>query len=66
MISATDKAEEMVRVFDFNGYVLNQSNLEISKEMAIRACSYVIEEIENQYQVNYWYQVIEEIKKIEL
>ena len=65
-MTAKEKAEEMIRVFDFNGYVLNQSNLETSKEMAIRACTYVIEEIENQYQVNYWYQVVEEIKKIEL
>jgi len=64
MITATEKAEEMVRVFDFNGYVLNQSNLETSKEMAIRACTYVIEEIENQYQVNYWYQVVEEIQAL--
>jgi hypothetical protein len=63
-MTAKEKAEELIRVFDFNGYVLNQSNLETSKEMAIRACSYVIEEIENQYQVNYWYQVIEEIKKL--
>jgi hypothetical protein len=59
-----EKAEEMIRVFDFNGYVLNQSNLETSKEMAIRACTYVIEEIENQYQVNYWYQVVEEIQAL--
>ena len=65
-MTAKEKAEEMIRVFDFNGYVLNQSNLEISKEMAIKACTYVIEEIENQYQVNYWYQVVEEIKKNEL
>jgi len=63
-MTAKEKAEELIRVFDFNGYVLNQSNLETSKEMAIRACTYVIEKIENQYQVNYWYQVIEEIKKI--
>ena len=59
-----EKAKEMIRVFDFNGYVLNQSNLETSKEMAIRACTYVIEEIENQYQVNYWYKVVEEIQAL--
>jgi hypothetical protein len=63
-MTAKEKAEEMIRVFDFNGYVLNQSNLETSKEMAIRACTYVIEEIENQYQVNYWYQVVEEIQAL--
>jgi hypothetical protein len=63
-MTAKEKAEEMIRVFDFNGYVLNQSNLETSKEMAIRACTYVIEEIENQYQVNYWYQVVEEIQNL--
>ena len=59
-----EKAQEMVRIFDFNGYVLNQSNLEVSKNFANKACTYIIEEIENQYQVNYWYEVIEEIKKI--
>jgi hypothetical protein len=63
-MKAKEKAEEMIRVFDFNGYVLNQSNLETSKEMAIRACTYVIEEIENQYQVNYWYKVVEEIQAL--
>jgi hypothetical protein len=63
-MTAKEKAEELIRVFDFNGYVLNQSNLETSKEMAIRACTYVIEEIENQYQVNYWYQVVEEIQAL--
>ena len=59
-----EKAQEMVMIFDFNGYVLNQSQLEVSKSFANKACTYVIEEIENQYQVNYWYEVIEEIKKL--
>jgi hypothetical protein len=54
-----EKAEEMVRIFDFNGYVLNQSNLETSKEIAMKACTYVIEEIENKYQVNYWCEISE-------
>jgi hypothetical protein len=59
-----EKAQEMVRIFDFNGYVLNKSELEVSKSFANKACTYVIEEIENKYQVNYWYEVIEEIKKL--
>ena len=42
-----EKAQEMVRIFDFNGYVLNQSNLEVSKNFANKACTYIIEEIEN-------------------
>ena len=59
-----EKAKEMVRIFDFNGYVLNQSELEVSKSFANKACTYVIEEVENQYQVNYWYEVIKEIQAL--
>jgi hypothetical protein len=59
-----EKAEEMIRIFDFNGYTLAESELEVSKRFAITACSYVIQEIENIYQVNYWYKVIEEIEKL--
>jgi hypothetical protein len=40
-MTAKEKAEEMIRVFDFNGYVLNQSNLETSKEMAFYALLYL-------------------------
>ena len=31
-----EKAIEMVRIFDFNGYVLNQSELEVSKSFATK------------------------------
>jgi hypothetical protein len=59
-----EKAEEMIKIFDFNGYVLNESNLETSKNFANKACMYIIQEIDNQYQVNFWYEVIKEIEKL--
>lgn len=60
-----EKAIELVEIeFDFNGYVLNESNKETSKKMALRTIWLIIGEIDNIYQVNYWKEVEKEIEKL--
>jgi hypothetical protein len=59
-----EKASFLVQMFEFNGYALNQSSLEISKSFSEKAITLIIEEIDNQYQVNYWYEVLNEIEKL--
>ena len=60
-----EKAKELVEIeFDFNGYVLNESNKETSKRMALRAIWLIIAEIDNIYQINYWKEVEQEINKL--
>jgi hypothetical protein len=58
-----EKAKELVEFhFDFNGYSLNESNLEISKRFAIKCCELIRQESENFYQIKYFADVIEEIE----
>lgn len=59
-----EKADFLIQMFDFNGYVLNETNLETSKSFASKSITLIIEEIDNQYQVNYWYEVLKEIEKL--
>jgi len=51
-------------MFEFNDYVLNETNLKTSKSFASKAITLIIEEIDNQYQVNYWEQVKKEINNL--
>jgi hypothetical protein len=60
-----EKAEELLNVyFDFNGYCLNESNLETSKRFAINCCNLIRNESENFYQIRYYDEVIKEINLI--
>ena len=58
-----EKAKELVEFhIDFNGYSLNESNLETSKRFAIKCCELIRQESENFYQIKYFADVIEEIQ----
>jgi len=56
-----EKADFLIQMFEFNDYVLNETNLKTSKSFASKAITLIIEEIDNQYQVNYWEEVKQEI-----
>ena len=60
-----EKAIELVEFhFDFNGYCLNESNLETSKRFAIKCCQLIRSESENVYQIRYFDEVINQIEKL--
>jgi prophage maintenance system killer protein len=65
MITPQEKAKDLVEYyFDFNGYSLNESQKETSKNIARKAVWLIIEEVDNIYQIKYWQDVDKEIEKL--
>lgn len=59
-----EKAQLLYNMFEFNGYVLNESNHETTKKMALNCVEMIIMEIENIYQIQFFQQVKQEINNL--
>lgn len=65
-----EKALELVEIkFDFNGYVMNETNKETSKKFAIKCVNEILIYLEyilglDKSDFEYWEQVKEEIEKL--
>ena len=58
-----EKAEELIIKFDFNGYLLNESNKSRSIRFAIDCANEIRMESENIYQIMFFRDVIKELEE---
>lgn len=56
-----EKAQLLYNMFEFNGYVLNESNHETTKKFALQCAEMIRIESENIYQQQFFEQVKQEI-----
>lgn len=62
-MTTKERAEELIITFDFNGYVLNESNKSTSIRFAIKCADEIRMESENIYQIMFYADVIKELKE---
>lgn len=63
-ITPKEKAELFYNMFEFNGYVLNKSNHETTKNFALICAEMIRIESDNIYQEQFFEQVKQEIEKL--